>query len=59
MKRDLDYVWHLHFVIAKKISLSGKVPRWVLFRTVARRLVFQQIWVYADPRHVNLGSRHE
>lgn len=56
MKRDLDYVWHLHFIIAGKINLEHQ-QRWVFFRTLARkRIPYIGRWLYAHPLHVNLGS---
>lgn len=52
MKRDLDYVWHLHFVIAGRIN-----GRWVFFKTVARRkLPYIDQGIYDDPKYVSLGS---
>ncbi len=58
MKRDLGYVWHLHFVIAGRINLEHQ-RRWVFFKTLARRRLDYRPtveWLYAYPLHVNLGS---
>ncbi len=58
MKRDLGYVWHLHFVIAGRINLEHQW-RWVFFKTLARRRLDYRSgvdWLYAHPKRVNLGS---